>query len=270
MKQSVITRVRRPSSISEVTLELDSALFRSQPKLNPVIYNGGCKFRVSFFSLLVLHFATSHRMQNRENDVFKAAKGASGGVNPERWVDDYGDCLYRYALLRVRRPEVAEDLVQETLCAAVRTYSNFRGKSSERSWLCGILKNKICDYFRKLGRETCFTDLEFLENEMSHKFFDQGWNHDLGPLEWKPEAEVVMHRPEFWETFRGCLSKLPARVADVFMLREMEEMETAQICQALRISQNNLWVMLHRARMALRECLELNWFENKPKLETDG
>jgi RNA polymerase sigma-70 factor, ECF subfamily len=209
-------------------------------------------------------------MQNRENDVFKAAKGASGGVNPERWVDDYGDCLYRYALLRVRRPEVAEDLVQETLCAAVRTYSNFRGKSSERSWLCGILKNKICDYFRKLGRETCFTDLEFLENEMSHKFFDQGWNHDLGPLEWKPEAEVVMHRPEFWETFRGCLSKLPARVADVFMLREMEEMETAQICQALRISQNNLWVMLHRARMALRECLELNWFENKPKLETDG
>jgi RNA polymerase sigma-70 factor, ECF subfamily len=131
-------------------------------------------------------------------------------------------------------------------------------------------KNKICDYFRKLGRETSFTDLEFLHDEMSHKFIDQGWNHDLGPAEWKSETEALMDRAEFWETFRDCLSKLPARVGDVFMLREMEEMETAQICQALRISQNNLWVMLHRARMALRECLELNWFENKPKLRADG
>ena len=205
-------------------------------------------------------------MRHRQDDISKKARVSSSGVAPERWVDDHGDCLYRYALLRVRRPEVAEDLVQETLCAAVRTYGSFRQKSSERSWLCGILKNKICDYFRRLGRETCFTDLEFLDDEMSHKFIDQGWNHDPGPAEWKSEAEVLMDRTEFWQTFRDCLSKLPARVADVFMLREMEEMETTQICQALRISQNNLWVMLHRARMALRECLELNWFENRPKL----
>lgn len=210
------------------------------------------------FTLLSLQ-----EMRPREN-VSKVATGASSGVNPECWVDDHGDCLYRYALLRVRRPEVAEDLVQDTLYAAVRTYSNFQGKSSERSWLCGILKNKICDYFRKLGRETSFTDMEFLKDEMSYKFIDQGWNHDLGPAEWKTETEALMDRAEFWGTFRDCLSKLPARVADVFMLREMEEMETAQICQALRISQNNLWVMLHRARMALRECLELNWFQNNP------
>src|SRR5271169_5805468 len=127
-------------------------------------------------SLQMLHFVILTAMRQRE-DVSKVAGRASSGVNPECWVDDHGDCLYRYALLRVRRPEVAEDLVQETLCA---------------------------------------------------------------------------------------------RVGDVFMLREMEEMETAQICQAMRISQNNLWVMLHRARMALRECLELNWFENEPKLKTDG
>ena len=169
------------------------------------------KFAFRFFSLLLLHFATSHRMQNRENDASKVDRGASSGVNPECWVDDHGDCLYRYALLRVRRPEVAEDLVQETLCAAVRTYSNFQGKSSERSWLCSILKNKICDYFRKLGRETSFTDLEFLNDEMSQKFIDQGWNHDLGPSEWKAEAQFI-DRAEFWEIFRGCLSKLPARV----------------------------------------------------------
>ncbi len=125
----------------------------------------------------------------------------------ERWVDDHGECLYRYALVRVRKPEVAEDLVQETFLAAVRGYEKFGGRSSERSWLCGILKNKIVDYFRKLGRETSFS-VGF-------------WNHDKGPAEWKPEADVVMHRAEFWQ----------------------------------------LWVMLHRARMALRECLEINWFD---------
>jgi RNA polymerase sigma-70 factor (ECF subfamily) len=80
-----------------------------------------------------------------------------------------------------------------------------------------------------------------------------------------------LDRKEFLETFRSCLDKLPERVADVFMLREMEGMDTAQLCEMLRISQNNLWVMLHRARMALRECLELNWFEKKPRMnvETD-
>jgi len=184
-----------------------------------------------------------------------------GIANPERWVDDHGDCLYRYALLRVRKPEVAEDLVQETLFAAVRTVAKFGGRSSERSWLCGILKNKICDHFRQLGRETPFTDLEFLSDEMSHKFVPQGfWNHEYGPAEWKSEPEVVMHRTEFWQTFRQCLDKLPPRVADVFMLREMEEQDTPQICASLQISQSNLWVMLHRARMALRECLEINWY----------
>jgi RNA polymerase sigma-70 factor (TIGR02943 family) len=192
-----------------------------------------------------------------------ANPAATASSDPERWVEEHGDCLYRYALLRVRRPEIAEDLVQETFFAAVRTSGSFRGRSSERSWLCGILKNKICDHFRKLGRETCFTDLEFLDDELSHKFVPEGfWNHESGPFEWKPEAEVVMHRAEFWETFRNCLSKLPQRVADVFMLREMEELETEQICRDLNISPNNLWVMLHRARMALRECLEMNWFKN--------
>ena len=201
-------------------------------------------------------------MDPTKSEDAAARPALTASTDPEHWVEEHGDCLYRYALLRVRRPEVAEDLVQETFLAAVKTFGSFRGKSSERSWLCGILKNKICDHFRKLGRETCFTDLEFLNDELSHKFVPQGfWNHERGPLEWKPEAEVVMHRTEFWETFRDCLTKIPQRVADVFMLREMEQMGTAQICEALNISPNNLWVMLHRARMALRECLEMNWFK---------
>ncbi len=189
-------------------------------------------------------------------------------VDPNRWVDEHGDCLYRYALVRVRTPEVAEDLVQETLLVAVRSLEKFAGRSSERSWLVGILKNKIVDYYRKLGRETSFTDMEFLKDECSHKFVEQGfWNHDLGPHEWRPEADEVMHKGEFWQTMRDCLSRLPQRIADVFMLREMDDMPSREICRLLNITESNLWVMLHRARMALRECLEMNWFDkiNPPK-----
>jgi RNA polymerase sigma-70 factor, ECF subfamily len=185
-------------------------------------------------------------------------------VNPERWVDEHGDPLFRYALVRVRRREVAEDLVQETLLSAMRSREKFAGQSSERSWLFGILKHKISDYFRELGRETSFTDLESLADEFSEKFVPEGyWVHVKGPKEWKPEADEVLHRAEFWQTMRNCLDKLPERIANVFTLREMDEVESKEICSMLSISEGNLWVMLHRARMALRECLEINWFNRE-------
>src|SRR3954463_2411034 len=118
--------------------------------------------------------------------------------DPERWVEAHGDCLFRYALMRVRRPEVAEDLVQETLLAAVRTHERFSGRSSERSWLIGILKNKVCDFFRKAGRETSFTDLDFFSDEHADRFdADEFWIHERGPAEWKPEGEEVLRRAEF-------------------------------------------------------------------------
>jgi RNA polymerase sigma-70 factor (TIGR02943 family) len=197
------------------------------------------------------------------NEVVRRPTSMAADSGPERWVDEHGDVLYRYALARVRKPEVAQDLVQETLLAAVRTHERFRGGSTVRSWLCGILKHKLCDYYRKLGRETSFTDLEFLSDEYEEKFVPEGyWVHMNGPKEWKPEADEVMHRDEFWQTMRDCLSKLPERVATVFMMREMDEIESKEICATLAISDSNLWVMLHRARMALRECLARNWFEN--------
>jgi RNA polymerase sigma-70 factor (TIGR02943 family) len=183
--------------------------------------------------------------------------------DPARWVDEHGDVLYRYALARVRKPEVAQDLVQDTLLAAMRARDRFAGQSSVRSWLCGILKHKLCDYYRKLGRETSFTDLEFLEDECAEKFVPEGfWVHMTGPKEWRPAPDEVMHRDDFWQTMKDCLSKLPERVATVFMMREMDDVESKEICAILAISENNLWVMLHRARMGLRECLALNWFEN--------
>ncbi|HEU5245643.1 MAG TPA: sigma-70 family RNA polymerase sigma factor [Candidatus Udaeobacter sp.] len=195
--------------------------------------------------------------------VVAGEKPAFTPTDPERWVDDHGDVLYRYALVRVRKPEIAQDLVQETLLAAVRSHEKFAGQSSVRSWLCGILKHKLGDYFRKMGRETSFTDLEFLADECAEKFGPEGyWIHMNGPKEWRPEADEVMHRDEFWKIMRDCLAKLPERVATVFMMREMDEVGSKEICATLSISESNLWVMLHRARMTLRECLAMNWFEN--------
>jgi DNA-directed RNA polymerase specialized sigma24 family protein len=103
--------------------------------------------------------------------------------------------LYRYALIRVRKQEVAEDLVQETLLAAMRQVDKFRGRSAERSWLCGISKNKICARFRKLGRETNFTDLEFFSDEQSDRFDGENhWIREPGPADWKSEDEQAMNR----------------------------------------------------------------------------
>lgn len=186
-------------------------------------------------------------------------------LDPARWTEAHGDYLFRYAQARVRTREVAEDLVQDTLLAAVRTQDRFAGSASERSWLVGILKHKIVDHYRQRGRETTFTDLEFLQDEFAHKFDEGGWwVHERGPHAWAEPADAAMRRDEFWQTLRTCLDRLPARVATVFALREMEEVPSREICETLNVSAANLWVMLHRARMALRECLESRWFDRQP------
>jgi RNA polymerase sigma-70 factor (ECF subfamily) len=186
-------------------------------------------------------------------------------ADPDRWVDEHGDCLYRFALMRVRKEEVAEDLVQETLLVAVRTQERFGGRSSERSWLVGILKNKICDHFRKLGRETSFTDLEFLHDEQEDRFgAEDHWIHKHAPSEWKPEGEEAMKRAEFWQALQAGLALLPERVAAVFTMREVDDIPSKEICATLQITEANLWVMLHRARMALRAHLESTFFDGQP------
>ena len=229
---------------------------------DPLFGGGFCFPTTGSFAIreLMLRPVSRGGADEKPSQAGESAVAASG---PEHWVDEHGDVLYRYALVRVRKPELAQDLVQETFLSALRGYEKFAGQSSVRSWLCGILKHKICDHYRKLGRETSFTDLEFLQNECAEKFVPEGyWVHMNGPKEWKPEADEVMHRDEFWQTMRDCLSKLPERSAAVFMMREMDEIQSKEICTTLSISESNLWVMLHRARMALRECLATNWFEN--------
>ncbi len=195
--------------------------------------------------------------------------------DPGQWVDDHGDYLFSYAMSRLRDLAKSQDVVQETFLAALKKRSAFAGKSAERGWLLGILKHKIHDVFRKSGRETSFTDLGFFATEEEQQFVADGlqkgaWNHGLGPADWPAEAGEGLDREEFWQTFRNCASKLPQNVSRVFLMRELDGVDSRTICADLNITENNLWVMLHRARMALRRCLELNWFDPMQPAPTTG
>src|SRR5664279_4620997 len=188
-----------------------------------------------------------------------------GLSDPEQWVDLHGDYLFKYALMRLRDPARAKDAVQETFLAALKGGKSFAGRSAEKSWLVGILKNKIFDHYRKASRETSFTDLDFYADEESDRFVADGpgkggWIHELGPAEWSPNPGAGLDNEIFWKTFHDCAGNLPKNVSAVFCLREMDGVESKEICGLLNISESNLWVMLHRARMALRRCLETNWF----------
>lgn len=186
--------------------------------------------------------------------------------DPATWVDEHGDYLYRYALMRLRNRDLAENLVQETLLAAIAGKKSFSGRSSERTWMIGILKHKIIDHYRKDFRERTVTDLQtrqFEEEQTIDQFFDAKEHPNKYPKDWMPAPQAILHSKEFWETLHGCLGHLPKRTAHAFSMRELDDMDTTDICKELGITPTNLWVMLHRARLQLRECLERNWFEGK-------
>lgn len=194
-----------------------------------------------------------------------SSESSSKLSDPERWVEEHGDYLFKFALARLRDPARAEDMVQETFLAALKGSSSFAGRAGEKSWLVGILKNKIYDHFRKASRETVFTDLEFFADGERASFVPEGdtggsWRQSFGPLEWSAAAGSDLDSAAFWKTYHACAGKLPNNINTVFSLREIDGIESKDICSMLKISESNLWVMLHRARMALRRCLEINWF----------
>jgi RNA polymerase sigma-70 factor (ECF subfamily) len=195
----------------------------------------------------------------------KQSKSSAAITDPESWVDQHGDYLFRYALMRVRDPKIAEDLVQETFLAALRSKERFSGRSSERTWFTGILKHKIIDQFRKSSREQPISDLGSEDDTNIERLFDEKGHWKIGPERWDTDPTKAHEQEEFWHTFQGCMQNLPVRIADAFSLRELEGLETEEICTTLDISKSNLWVMLHRARLQLRECLETNWFGGTKK-----
>lgn len=184
--------------------------------------------------------------------------------DPVKWVDLYGNYLYRFALGRLRNKEEAENVVQETLLAAFKGKNSFSGRSTERTWMIGILKHKIIDYFRKKYRETPVTDLQTNQEQMTiDSFFDQTERPLNYPSNWEANPRTLSENNEFWVVLEECLNKLPQITALAFSMREMDSMKCEEICQILNITSTNLWVMLHRARLQMRGCLEKNWFEQK-------
>ena len=183
-----------------------------------------------------------------------------------RDLDQHRGYLLRVARLQLRDEGLAEDVVQETLLAAL-SGSGFSGKSSLRTWLTGILKHKIVDAIRRKQREpmvaSAFSDVD---SELDIEDFD-GLFKETGAWETKPadwgDPDAALSRQQFFDVMDLCLEKLPPNTARVFVMREVMELETDEICKELTITANNLWVILYRARMSLRECLEQNWFADK-------
>jgi RNA polymerase sigma-70 factor (ECF subfamily) len=185
-------------------------------------------------------------------------------TDPEGWVDRHGDGLYRYALLRLRSTDLAADIVQETFLEALRSRSSFAGRSSERTWLIGILRHKIVDHLRRSRREQVAGN-GALANGVSESPFDRRGHWRVGPTYWGSEPSREMETREFWEVFDRCLSKLPQGLADSFFLRELDELGAEEVQQILGITPANLWKRLHRARALLRQCLESAWFGQRTK-----
>lgn len=184
------------------------------------------------------------------------------GADPMAWLDRHGDALYAYALLRVKEPATAEDLVQDSLLAALKSVANYRGESTERTWLTGILKHKIMDYVRKRYREIPLENDGEESNHNEDQWFDESGHWLHRPGHWESPEQSLENR-QFWRSMNDCVEKLPESLRMVYVLREFDEMETDEIIETLGVtSRNNLWVMLSRARMQLRACLEINWFGN--------
>lgn len=179
-------------------------------------------------------------------------------VDPERWLDEHGEALFRFAIVRLRNREHAEEAVQECLLAALRAIDSFGGRSTERTWLVGILKRKIFDQMRRRSRERPESDT--VTQKRSDQFDERGlWR--LEPKRWSQDPSDAMHQADFGRVVNECLGKLPPGLADAIVLRELQQLSAEEVCETLAVSSQALWQRLHRARLALRRCLELNWFD---------
>jgi len=186
-------------------------------------------------------------------------------LDPQKWVEKYGDYLFSYALGRVNDAGKAEDLVQETFLAALKAQTRFRGESTERTWLTSILKRKIIDTYRKKysSKETAFGahedtvfDGDFYRSEEP---FKGHWQEGMGPNSHSFLPEGELEQEELMKFINLCIENLQPQLAAAFIMRMIDEENSETICKELDITPSNLWVMLHRARLRMRACLEKKW-----------
>ena len=177
------------------------------------------------------------------------------------WLAEHGDTLFSYAMAHVARRELAEDLVQDTFLAAVKSQSPFRGDSTVKTWLISILRRKIADHYRRRS-EVIESEVETFRSSREHdRYFTSKGKWREPPTQWKSPPDILENH-EFWTAFRSCLSKLPTPLASAFKLRELDGVGVDELCQTLSASAGNIRIRIHRARHLLRECLDRNWFGN--------
>ncbi|WP_036824955.1 sigma-70 family RNA polymerase sigma factor [Polaribacter sp. Hel1_85] len=179
-------------------------------------------------------------------------------LNTDKWIDNYADYMYNYAVVRVNNSDLAKDLVQDTFFAGLKSAKNFQGKSTERTWLISILKRKIIDHYRKINSKKG-------QAEVRMNFYDDGenegnWLEERVPQSWDNQSEKTIENQELKSQLESCIDALPEKYGLVFRMKTIQEFETEEICKELNITASNLWVIIHRARTQLRKCMEDNWF----------
>lgn len=181
-----------------------------------------------------------------------------GGIDcPEQWLELHGSVLYRYALSRLRDEHKAEEVVQETLLAALQARERFSGDATVRTWMIGILKHKILDQFRRESREVALDDPDGLAEDddiIERSFLGDGhWAMKIA--DWG-DPEKALENGQFWAVLEFCLERMPERHARLFLMRELQGESTEIICAHFGISAANLWTIFYRARVMLRQCME--------------
>lgn len=189
----------------------------------------------------------------------KAKIFSLAGADPTHWVDKYADYLYSYAVSRLEDEDLCRDLVQETFLAALERLSDFKGQSSERTWLTAILKYKVIDVYRK--RNTAWL-LNGGAAEAEPEYFnadDGHWKDVYAPRTMGIEDGDVTTRKELAGILEKCLKRLPALWYSVFSMKHLDELKAEAICRELKVTPSNYWVILHRAKVNLRACIEKEW-----------
>ncbi|OIO83123.1 MAG: RNA polymerase subunit sigma [Gallionellaceae bacterium CG1_02_56_997] len=190
------------------------------------------------------------------------SKAEQGLLADTIFLTDIRRQMLKFATLQLSDASQAEDAVQEALIGAMKNADSFGGRAAFKTWMFAILKNKIADVLRYKQRTVNISSFAHEEDDedMSELFDRKGhWQKDERPVAWgNPEAS--MREQEFWRVFEACLEHLPPKQARVFMMREFVELDAGEICATVELSTSNLHVLLHRARLRLRECIENNWY----------
>lgn len=179
-------------------------------------------------------------------------------LHPDQWVTNYADALYSYTLPRVNDAALAQDIVQETFLSAWKAKDSYKGEASEKNWLYTICRNKIIDHYRKKAKDIIVPSNDTATED---RYFEEPghWQAGEEPADWGNTPDEAIDRKEFYQAFEGCRKKLQDTQQSVFAMKYLEELDSAEICKTLGITASNYWVLMHRAKLQLRNCLEKNW-----------